>query len=902
MARRGKKSFNPLGFVSNISLPSLELEPQVKRNIFIVFLLAAGIMGYLSIFNEAGLVGLYYHAGLKYFFGWGKVVFPFLLVAFAYLLYKEDEYALRSANYVGLFLFILSAQALLQLFVPYADWQTETIQGGGGGKVGLLLAAVIAKLVGYWAAWVLVISFILISLILIFNTTLSKIIGGESIFGRSFSALYARFTGKLVEREGEEGDGEEEEEEEESGEDDEEEAGDGEEEEEEEESGEDDEEEAGDGEEEEDGDNEDGKDEAGERHVAGSFLSKAIKGDAAADLLERWTPTGVNISLPLGLLVPRKGRGQGGDVKRNMEIIQKTFENFHIQVEMGEYNVGPTVTQYTMRPAEGIKLSRIIALAENLALALAAHPVRIEAPIPGKSLVGIEVPNQTKAIVGLREVLETKEFKQKKQGLAIGLGKDVMGKAWIAEVIKMPHLLIAGQTQSGKSVCLNAVIASLLFQNNPDDLRFIMVDPKHVELINYNGIPHLLTPVINNVEGAVNALNWCIGEMETRYAFFSRRHKKNIQHYNETARIRLPYIVFVVDEMADLMTMAGREMEQGVMRITQKGRAAGIHMVLATQSPRVDIITGIIKANMPARIAFSVSSGIDSRTILDSLGAEKLIGSGDMLYLNTELSKPKRIQGAFLSEAEIMRIVRTIKEQAAGVSTYQSGITEKQGGSGALLGIRRADTDPLYEQAIEVVMAEGRGSTALLQRKLSVGYGRGAKIIDRMVEDGILSSESGSKGRELLIPREQYERLKAQGVSGMPIHRRDETTPPASYLGDEEEDDNDDDLPDEDGASEEPADEGGGEDMEEADGGGESAELEDREPRQSDLEEAEKELEAADDDGEPSPALPTRKSVAVKKREKEDLLRQIAKRTNAKKKPGVETAGEIEDGGIFFSR
>jgi len=503
-----------------------------------------------------------------------------------------------------------------------------------------------------------------------------------------------------------------------------------------------------------------------------------------------WKQTHVQIDLPMDLLNAKIGKPTSGDIKNNMLIIQRTLENFGIPVEMGEVNVGPTVTQYTLKPAEGIKLTKITTLSNDLALSLAAHPIRIEAPIPGKSLVGVEVPNQTKAIVGLREVLAGEMFKNRKTNVMVALGKDVSGKVWLDDLSKMPHLLVAGATNSGKSVCLNAIIVSLLYQNNPDDLRFIMVDPKRVELPVYNGVPHLLTPVITEVGKTINALKWCLNEMDRRFEALAKAGKRNIVSYNETGKDKMPFIVFVIDELADLMVAAGRDVEASVIRLAQMARAVGIHLVLATQRPSVDVITGLIKANMPARIAFSVASGIDSRTILDSLGAEKLLGRGDMLFTTAEISKPRRLQGAFVSDNEIKRIVNYIKDRS-GEPQYIEAVTDRQkvkGIAGVGLDGGSGDSDELLEEAKELIINSGKASASYLQRRLSIGYARAARLLDLLEEAGVISQGNGAKPREILITREQYDSMINQGISGVNLHKQEEAVAPDEYLSEDEED------------------------------------------------------------------------------------------------------------------
>jgi S-DNA-T family DNA segregation ATPase FtsK/SpoIIIE len=420
-------------------------------------------------------------------------------------------------------------------------------------------------------------------------------------------------------------------------------------------------------------------------------------------------------------------------------------------VEMGAVQVGPTVTQYTLKPADGVKLSRLTALHNDLAMALAAHPIRIEAPIPGKSLVGIEVPNQKVALVSLRELLEAPEAREQRGNLMVALGKDVSGKPWFADLSVLPHLLIAGATNSGKTVCINAILLSLLLQHTPETLRFILVDPKRVELPNYNGIPHLLTPVITDVQKTVNALRWTIGEMERRFELLSKACRRDITSYNKVMDQKLPYLIFVIDELADLMTAAGAEVEAGIIRLAQMARAVGIHLVLATQRPSVDIITGLIKANMPARLAFSVASLMDSRTILDTSGAEKLLGRGDCLWSPPELSKPRRLQSAFVGEEETKKVVEFLKGDE--LPQYNDEITSKQQKTFEFnsASVPSEDDDPLLNEAKEVIIQAGKGSASLLQRRLKVGYARAARLLDLLEKIGFIGPADGAKPRELLI-------------------------------------------------------------------------------------------------------------------------------------------------------
>lgn len=455
------------------------------------------------------------------------------------------------------------------------------------------------------------------------------------------------------------------------------------------------------------------------------------------------------------LLESQTSTPSSGDTERTLNIIERTLRNFGIEVEMGEWRVGPTVTQYTLKPAEGVKLSQITALHNDLALALAAHPIRIEAPIPGKSLVGIEVPNQRVAIVRLKNIFTSPEYravmKENASPLTFALGQDVSGQAWVADLARMPHLLIAGATGSGKTIMMNTLIMSLLYRNTPQELRLLLVDPKRVELPIYNGIPHLVTPVITDVRKTINALRWLIGEMDRRFDELSRTGYRDITSYNAGEERAMPYLVAVIDELADLMATAANEVEGAIIRLAQMARAVGIHLVFATQRPSVDVITGLIKANIPARIAFSVASSIDSRTILDQPGADKLLGRGDMLFLTAELSKPKRIQGAFISDVEIKRVTEYLR--SSGTPEYDQSIVERPT-TVAVGGIGNSDDgedDPLLEDAKQVVIQAGKGSASLLQRRLRVGYARAARLLDLLEEQGVIGPGDGAKPREVLL-------------------------------------------------------------------------------------------------------------------------------------------------------
>jgi S-DNA-T family DNA segregation ATPase FtsK/SpoIIIE len=444
------------------------------------------------------------------------------------------------------------------------------------------------------------------------------------------------------------------------------------------------------------------------------------------------------------------------EIKRNVKIIESTLVTFGVECKVVGVNPGPAVTQYEVQPGPGVQVKRITALQNDLSLALAAAPLRIEAPIPGKSAVGIEVPNKSASLVTIREVIETAAFREGSNKLALGLGNDVSGQSIVADLTRMPHLLIAGATGQGKSVCINALITSLLFQVTPDHLRMLLIDPKRVELTGYNGLPHLALPVLVESHQAAAALRWAVAEMDRRYKLFSAEGVRNIAAYNDKATAKLarplPYIVIVIDELADLMMVAAGEIEELICRIAQLARAVGIHLIIATQRPSTDIITGLIKANIPSRIAFAVGSQVDSRVILDTSGAEKLLGRGDMLYQPVDAGKPTRIQGAFVSDQEVEGVVSFWKSQAPGEPRYMEEILE-EGAVSDWDGEKREERklDPLFARSARAVAAEGAASVSLVQRKFNVGYSRAGRIVDQLAEHRVIGGYQGSKSREVLM-------------------------------------------------------------------------------------------------------------------------------------------------------
>ncbi len=477
---------------------------------------------------------------------------------------------------------------------------------------------------------------------------------------------------------------------------------------------------------------------------------------------------------PVELLSKPTKKGLKGGAKALTDTatrLQKTLYSFGVSAKVENVSVGPAITRYELKPAEGVRVSKIANLADDIALNLAAETIRIEAPIPGKQAVGIEVPNKEKEVVHFREILDSDEFRENKSKLTVGLGKDVAGNVQLADISKMPHVLIAGSTGSGKSVCINTLITSIIYNAKPSEVKFVMVDPKVVELSVYNGIPHLLIPVVTDPRKAAGALAWAVQEMDDRYNKFASKGVRDLKGYNkaiekdaEEGTGKLPQIVIIIDELADLMMVAKNDVEDAICRLAQKARAAGMHLVIATQRPSVDVITGLIKANVPSRIAFAVSSQVDSRTILDSVGAEKLLGKGDMLFFPSGAPKPSRVQGAFVSDDEVEKIVDFIKSN--GTATYSEDILESIENSNKTDKEISAeadaddDTDPFLMDAIQTVVETGQASTSFIQRRFKVGYARAGRIVDQMEERGVISGYQGSKPREVLMTLEKLQELK----------------------------------------------------------------------------------------------------------------------------------------------
>ncbi|MDD3887614.1 MAG: DNA translocase FtsK 4TM domain-containing protein [Patescibacteria group bacterium] len=694
----GRKRKGSMGFLFNIGM-----QPEVVRGIMLVVFFIVGILSLLSLIGLAGKMGEFMSMGLRQAMGRPAYIFPFLLIGLAIAIFRSErleEPNFSKYNLIGATMFLIG---LCGIF--HVKYNGETAlgvikDGVGGGYLGYAFAYPMQLFMGFWAAGVILLAVFVIGSIMTFNISLKDVIEGFKQLRLFILKLLHKqpIEGELtikgmnersavpVEAEGN-----------------------------------------------------------SELHVKDMEDGKAKKSVIRSKKWGDWKP------FPLELLNNQSTTPMAGDVKNNARVIQQTLKSFNINVKMQEVNVGPTVTQYTFKPMEGVKLSQIVTLNNDLALSLAAHPIRIEAPIPGKSLVGVEVPNQKVALVRLREILESKEFTNSKSSLTMVLGRNVAGSPTVCELDKMPHLLISGATGSGKSICLNTIIMSLLYQNSPDDLRLILVDPKKVEMTNYEGIPHLLTPVITEVDKTVNALRWTVSEMEKRFTLFAECKKRDIHSYNASAgKDRLPFIVVVIDELADLMAVASKEVEAAIVRLSQMARATGIHLILATQRPSVNVITGLIKANITARIAFAVASQIDSRTIIDVGGAERLLGNGDMLFISPDLGKPRRVQGSFVTEKDIHSVTKFLKDK--GEPEYDESIVQRQQKMMANgVAVEGEVDDELYEEAKETVIMSGKASASLLQRRLRVGYARAARLLDILEERGIVGQADGAKPREILV-------------------------------------------------------------------------------------------------------------------------------------------------------
>lgn len=703
----------------------LELDQEVQSAIWGIVFMTIGALILLSFFDSLGIFSVVIKGTLAPVLGWGLYIIPFLLIAFGLLIFTNHKIKLNIAKLLGISLFFVSLLSILHLTIPTNQIATFAREGTHGGFIGFGTNYLIRdKLaIDAVAAGVIFVSMFLVAAFLTFEGALFELI-------KLFKLPKISIKTKKKKAEPKEK----------------------------------------------------------KRLVA---VPKTTKDDDIAIIKPAFEEPTVDPEVvlkkhkdpqqklpidqdshtleskvieweypPMSLLEDKTSEITIDDKKlrRNAEKIRQKLEQFGIKVVMKNVHVGPTVVQYTLKPDEGVKLSKITSLKNDLALALAAQSLRLEAPIPGKSLVGIEVPSEKRTIVYLREIMASAQFQdaKKKSRLICPLGRNVSGSPVLADLSDMPHLLIAGATGSGKSVGMNTILVSLLYHNSPSEMRLILIDPKRVELADYNGIPHLLTPVVTDPEKAANALNWAVAEMNRRYATLQQARCRSIDEYNgdDGREQKMPKIVIVIDELADLMLSNGKEVEASICRIAQMARAVGIHLIIATQRPSVDVITGLIKANIPTRIAYAVTSGIDSRTIIDGAGAEDLLGKGDMLYLPKDLNKPVRVQGIYVGSGEIKRVTDRLKLTLE--PEYVKEVTEEKDTS-SIQGLPNSggnSEDDLYNDAVKVIVENNKASASLLQRRLRIGYARAARILDLLEENGIVGPVNGAKPRKILISRQ----------------------------------------------------------------------------------------------------------------------------------------------------
>lgn len=690
-----------------------KLKEETRYSIWGIAFIVLAILVSLSVFNMAGIVGDFIYSSLSFVFGFGYYLLPIMLVVIGYSFMKKERPQVARLHAIFGATTILSCLGILDIAT---NGKGESLNLTFGGYLGSIVSWPFIKLFGVYGSILLLGALLITSLIVLFDEKPNLM----EFLKKIWNLLKSNIALPKIKKEEEE-----------------------------------------------------------EQIVE---IKKEIEPSKNIQTME-YDESPVNednaiekaigkikkfhtsyVPPPLSLLEKDKGKPNTGDMKGNMNIIQRTLLTFGVSVEMDEVTVGPTVTRYALKPAQGVKLSRIVGLQNELALALSAKTIRIEAPIPGKSLVGIEIPNKVKSTVGLATLLADDKFQNSPKPLTVALGRGLSGKSIFGNLAKMPHLLVAGTTGSGKSVTIHSIITSLLYRNGPEELRLILVDPKRVELTLYNKIPHLLTPVITDPKKTILALKWAAREMDRRYDILQAESVQNIESYHsniygkskkDESIERLPYIVIVIDELADIMQTYPRELESAIVRLAQMSRAVGIHLILSTQRPSVNVITGLIKANIPTRVALQVSSQIDSRTILDQGGAEKLLGAGDMLYSCAETPQPERLQSAFISEEEVKKVVEYLRKAFIDElpdTIELSGNIDK--GSSSIfadnLGSDNDGDDDLYEDARLTVIEAGKASTSYLQRKLGVGYARAAKLIDMLEERGVIGPGNGAKPRDVL--------------------------------------------------------------------------------------------------------------------------------------------------------
>lgn len=719
MAKKKKKSGKSTKAIKS-SAPKHKLPDGFWPQVWAVVLVILAFLLTLGILNTGGVFPVATKEFVAYMLGWAMYVLPLLLVFRAVQVFQAEENKVPGVVTGATVLFIVFVAGFMQLMSADPLNLTASQAGTGGGVTGWLMAQGILTLVNAQVGALVMVLCIIVTSLFVLSVSPKAIVDGIASFFRREKSPNLESNAAVAERAREldaprgmtdfklnEGVPTVQHTDDKRG------------------------------------------------HGLSTLKNSVVQDKAAEEQAALTSRADPNWQWPsVDLLEKKQNPADAGDVKHNAQVIKDTLHEFAIDVEMEGANIGPKVTQYTLKPPSGVKLSRISALETNLALNLAAQALRIEAPIPGQSAVGIEVPNRKAADVRLYGILNARQWKLATEPLSFAVGKDIAGEAVIGELNKMPHLLIAGQTGSGKSVMINTLLTSLLYRNSPSDMRLILVDPKQVEMAPYEDIPHLLAPIITEPEKTISALKWAVNEMERRYDLLAEQKIRDIRSYNaKMSEEAMPYIVIVIDELADLMMVAARDVEALVVRLAQKARAVGIHLVLATQRPSVDVITGLIKANIPARVAFTVASQVDSRTILDQIGAEKLLGQGDMLLLTPQMNKPKRIQGAWVTDDEVVKITDHLRMQAP--AQYNDEIitqpVQLNGRGSIVMDTDSGSEDSMYMDAVRCVIDGGKASTSYLQRRLRIGYSRAARLMEEMEEQGIIGPAEGSRPREVLI-------------------------------------------------------------------------------------------------------------------------------------------------------
>lgn len=670
-----------------------DISQETKNSIWGIGSFILAVLSVLSFVGKAGVAGEGFNIFARSLFGWGFFIVPIAFVILGFSFLKSISRNIYHSAVFGTLLFIASILGTFYIFGS-GNFDTRLVQGG---YLGVILGAPLLSSVGFGASLIILLALVVVALLVSLNVPLYRLVSKEEE-EKLVDNIVIKKGSEVVDQKRQE--------------------------------------------------------------AKPALVAKPVKVEEKEFVIKNFKK-GKWALPPTDLLHEDQEEAVTGDINASASIIKRTLGNFGIDVEMGEVSIGPTVTQFTLRPAMGMKLSRIAALQQDISLALAAYPIRIEAPIPGKSLVGIEVPNKKVALIGLRNMFDHDEFKKSKYFLPLALGRDVSGNPIFAGLEKMPHLMIAGATGTGKSVSINTILLSMLYKHSPEVLKLILIDPKRVELTLFNDIPHLITPVITDNKKVLGALKWALGEMDRRYDSLSKSGSKDIFSYNTKMADKdqsiMPAIVIVIDELADLMASYGRDVEAAIVRLAQMSRAVGIHLILSTQRPSVEVITGLIKANITSRIALQVASQIDSRTILDMAGAEKLLGKGDMLFLAGDVAKPRRLQGAMVTEKEVKDVMKFIKAQAENMEVdeendlkldFNANINSSGGFTGG--GNDDADDD-MYGEAKETVVLAGKASASLLQRRLRVGYARAARLLDILEEKGVIGPGDGAKPREVYV-------------------------------------------------------------------------------------------------------------------------------------------------------